>query len=802
MRALLFILAAALTSAAPAMADLDLNRTEVTHLSNGLTVIILEDHTFPLVSLQMLYKSGSAAEINGKTGLAHFMEHLAFRGSANFPNEQATDLIYDSGGEWHGYTAMDQTTYFATMPKDGLDLLLKIEADRMARTVIDPSSVEVEKGAVITEIHSYENDPSSVLQDAVTRTAIQAHPYGSPMVGYVSDVKRLTASDAEAYYSSHYAPGNAVLAIVGDFTPSQALALVSADFENVRARPVASLDFTREYPQKGQRRIRLSGPVDRRYFLLAFHAPAASSPDFPAFLVLQQILSGGSGINPQRNGWSAKPATHGSLLFGITNDVATWLPPTRDPFLLMISGSIPAGSAPHTLEHAIERQISTIAEHPLTSQRLEAAKSAVVRELGEDVETTAEAAHQLAFFEGIGALDQLLRMPESISLVSAADIQRVAAAYLRVDNSTIGWMVPGILSDARAGSGEPRPAADRPGGAATGSAATGPQLRMLSAGLPAIVQTNPQSHTVTVELLVRGQLRGGTGPNDLPGFDAIVRSGPPEDLDALVAQSATAAGQKKTDRVLPSQDPSTRLQQLIVDQIRPSSPASPRPVAIFVSGDIDRERAFRILERRLGRERPARPARISLPRQTGPSVVRERITKPLSQGAIGYVVEGPAPGTREALAWRMLLYILTHDYSGRLGESAIRDKGIVYHIYSLVRSDGRRTWATISAGVDPDKADAMEAELRSQISRLLSKPPSAAEVERARQHIIGRDLTAAQSNEQLTAKLAHEFVQTGNLRSHDELNSQVMSITPAEVAAAARPFVGGTIVRVDVLGAN
>jgi predicted Zn-dependent peptidase len=803
MRATPAILAAALASAAPASAELDLNRAEVSHLSNGLTVIMLEDHTFPLVSVQMLYKSGSAAEVNGKTGLAHFMEHLAFRGSTNFPNEKATELIYDSGGEWHGYTAMDQTTYFATMPREGLDLLLKIEADRMARTLIDPESIEVEKGAVITELHSYENDPASVLQDAVTRTAIQAHPYGSPMVGYVSDVKGLTANDAQAYYSSHYAPGNAVLAIVGDFKAAQARALVSADFANVPPRPVAGSDFTRELPQRGERRLRLTGPVERRYFLFAFPAPAASSPDFPAFLVLQQILSGGSGLNLQQSGWSATPARRGSLLFGIASDLATWLPPTRDPFLFMISGSMPLRSNPDTFEHDLERQIAAVIDQPITAQRLETAKAGVARELREDVETTADAAHQLAFFEGIGALDRLLKMPTSIALVTPSDVQRVARAYLRTESSTVGWMVPGTTSLARPGASNPNPAADRQGTAILGSAASGPELRTLSGGLPAIVQTNPLSPTVTVELLLRGQSREGIHPDDLPGFDAIVRSGAPDDLEKLVAQStAAAAGQKDARAQVASEDPATRLQQLILAQIRPSLPTAPKPVAIFVSGNVDRSTAFDILEHRLGRINPDRSRPVSQPWESGPRIVREQIAKPLSQGAIGYVVEGPKPGTRDALAWQMLLYILTHDYAGRLGQSAIRDEGIVYHIYSRLRSDGQRTWATISTGVDPDKADRMEAELRSQISRLLSEPPSSAEVDAARRHILGRDLTAAQSNEQFAAKLADELVQTGALRSHDQLNAQLMSITQADVAAAARPFGRGAIIRVDVSAAN
>ena len=319
MKAARFLIAAAAAAfAQPAHAELDLNRAQVTHLPNGLTVILLEDHSFPLVSVQMLYKSGSAAETSGKTGLAHFLEHLAFRGSQNFPNARATELIYDSGGEWHGYTAMDQTTYFATMPKDGLDLLLKIEADRMARTIIDPASIEAEKGAVITELHGYENDPASVLLEAVTRTAIQAHPYGAPMAGYVSDVAGLTAADASAYYASHYAPGNAVLAIVGDFAASDAKALVTKTFADVPARSVAAPNPGVEPAQIGERRMRLLGAVERQYFQLALPSPAASNPDFPVFLVLQEILSGGSGLNLRQSDWAGTEAAKGSLLFGTT----------------------------------------------------------------------------------------------------------------------------------------------------------------------------------------------------------------------------------------------------------------------------------------------------------------------------------------------------------------------------------------------------------------------------------------------------------------------------------------------------
>lgn len=760
---------------------------------------MLEDHSFPLVSVQMLYKSGSAAETTGKTGLAHFLEHLAFRGSADFPKARATELIYDSGGEWHGYTAMDQTTYFATMQKDGLDLLLRIEADRMARIVIDPASITAEKGAVITELHSYENDPASVLQEAVTRTAIQAHPYGSPMAGYVSDVAGLTIEDARAYYASHYVPGNAVLAIVGDFVPSQAKALVTESFAGIPARPAVKPNPTAELPQTGERRTRLAGPVEQQYLLLAFPSPAASNPDFVAFLVLQEILSGGSGLNLRQTDWAGTPAVQGSLLFGTAADVATWLPPTREPFLFTISGSIAGNADMGALERNLESRLATIRDQPVSERRLAQAKAAIAQAIAEDVQTTEDAAHQLAFFEGIGALDILLSMPRSIAAVTASDIQRVAAVYLAPEKLTVGWMVPGKFAGATAGLGNPRGATDRPGVAPPTGNADQPQLRRLRGGLPAIIQTNPLSNRATVELVLSAPIEGGARPDDLPGLDATIRSGTPDNLVGLVSQSLAAARQGRPAAETRSEDPATRLQQLIAHHTGQPTSAAAEPLVVIVSGNIEPEEAFDILQQQLGNAVPAKPGgALTRPLSRRPGIVRERIARPLSQGSLGYVVEGPAPGTRQALVWRMLLYVLTHDYSGRLGWSAISDKGIVYHIYSSLRTDGLRSWATISTGVDPDKADAMEAELRMQLARLVSDPPSSAEVDAARNHLLGRDLTAAQSNEELAAKLAREFVETGGLRLHEQLRALLQTVTPADLADAAHAFARGTIVRVDV----
>jgi predicted Zn-dependent peptidase len=146
----------------------------------------------------------------------------------------------------------------------------------------------------------------------------------------------------------------------------------------------------------------------------------------------------------------------------------------------------------------------------------------------------------------------------------------------------------------------------------------------------------------------------------------------------------------------------------------------------------------------------------------------------------------------------MLLYILTHDYSGRLGRSAIIEKGLAYHVHSAYRTDGQQAWVSISTGVDPARADVLEAEFRSQLSGLSTHPPTGAELDAARRHLLGRDISAAQSNEEIAAKLARQFVETGGLRAHNELKAMLDNITIGDVAAAVPEFSRGTILRVDV----
>ena len=623
-----------------------------------------------------------------------------------------------------------------------------------------------------------------MLLDTLTATALQAHPYRNNTIGFESDVSELTLADSRAFYERHYAPGNAVLAIAGDFEPGEARAQVKKTFGALPSRPLPDRAKAIEPAQKGERRTTIAGPVASPRFAIAFPAPAASSPDFPAFLVLQQLLAGGSGVNFRQNDWGT-PATEGAILQGLAANTASWLIPTADPYVFVVKGSVGSAKDMAPVEAELQRRIGTIA----AVSNLDAAKEAVRQQSIEDVESTEDAAHQLAFFEGIGALDALIGLSRSIDAVTVEDLGRVARSYLAPDRRTVAWMVPGKpLVVAGLGAAQPRPTAARAGSPPPSVPAPAPVLARLAGGLPVIVQPSPLSPTVAVQLSSSSTL--GT----------LTRSGPVASLPALLDATKAALGDRKLVPSKPSRDPAERMEQLIVGSMN-SPAAGLDPMLLVVAGAVDPKVVLVEAAKHFGSTRPApRPAPI--PASPAPNTIRETIDLPLSQGSIGYVVRTPPPGTRQGLVARLLLYILTHDYSGRLGRSAITEKGLAYHIYSALRSDGANAWATIWSGVDPAKADALEAELRAQLAGLIANPPTAAEVEAAKRHLLGRDLSAAQSNAELASKLARDFLETGGLRTHADLERALAAIAAADVAEAARSFGEGTVIRVDVANPN
>src|SRR5262245_5823484 len=205
-----------------------------TTLTNGLQVLIQEDHTAPLASVWCWYKVGSKDERPGLTGVSHWCEHMNFKGTTNIPRDQVKGIIEQFGGTWNGYTWLDQTTYLETASRDALDRMLFIEAERMSACLYDPEDCESERTVIISELKGGENDPEQLLDIELTAAAFRVHPYQHPTIGWLHDLETMTRDDLHGHYSRFYVPNNATLVVVGDVDTDHVLRRAEHHFGSIR----------------------------------------------------------------------------------------------------------------------------------------------------------------------------------------------------------------------------------------------------------------------------------------------------------------------------------------------------------------------------------------------------------------------------------------------------------------------------------------------------------------------------------------------------------------------------------------
>jgi predicted Zn-dependent peptidase len=778
----------------------------VEHLANGLTVMILEDHTQPLVSTQMLYRAGGRTENPGETGIAHFVEHMAYRATDRFPDTQVVSRIYAAGGEWHGYTWIDETTFFETLPAGELGLALAIEADRMAHLQIPADGIEPERGAVLTELHSYENDPASRLNDQVMATSFLEHPYRNNVIGWESDVRQLTRDQIVAFYRSHYAPANAVLAVAGDVRTGEALELIHKDFDSIPAGAPTPLPRAVEPRQLGERRVDLHGGGGgpglggQAWFQISYRAPAANDPDWPAFLLLQAVLSGSPGAN-FRQDEDPFPARPGTRLYGIGHGVTgvkTFLAATALPYVFSLSGSADASGRPEQVEAEIERRIAELRDHPMPAAEIEAARRGLLEALDLDHETAQDAAHQMAYFEGIGAFPVLHRLPELAAAVTPQDLQRVAASRLQPWQRTLGWVHPdaplAVPAEPAMARTLPEPLQEAPG---TDAMPHAPAVKKLRNGVVLIVRRLRRIPAGVLRVVVP---TGAVSSLDEPvwrhtSVEVPFRAG--ELAQAVERALKDIKDDKDSKDAKDSEDPEEVL-RLALRRLVGASPAPSAgpltPVVVTAVGDLDEAATLRLLENAFGKlpaPRPLSPVTLK--------AVKAAETIPLpgrAQSELGYSV--PASGGAEA--WRILLYTVSHGYEGRLGKELIGRLGLLYFIDSRYDSDGKTGWISLVTGVNPDKLPEARERFAGLLGRLRQEPPTDAEIEEAKQHLIGRRITAPMSNEQLSAAYAREWIEQGRLLTDAEYARRVRTVSRAQVLALVPRFLEGVTVVVDVSG--
>jgi zinc protease len=415
-------------------------------LSNGLQVLVQEVHTAPLVSVWCWYRVGSRDEGPGQTGVSHWVEHMNFKGTTNIPRDQMKGIVERFGGMWNGYTWIDQTTYLETAASDALDQMLFIEAERMSSSLYDPEECESERTVIISELQGGENDPEQVLDTEVTATAIRAHQYRHPTIGWIDDLRSMTREDLYGHYRRHYIPNNATLVIVGDVTADAALKRVQRHFDSIPEGEKPRRSVSVEPPQSGERRVEVEREGTTAYLKIAYHAPAAADRDFFPMVVLDAVLTGAKGLNL----WSSfrvPPPQRRARLYtavverGLASSVSGAVLPTSHPFLYTVSFTATDGVAPLDLEHAALSAIDA-AITGVDEEEVARAKRQLKARLVFENDSVTNLAHQLGYFETVVGPGFYPRILTSIEDVTPDEVRDVARRRLAKNSRTVGWFRP------------------------------------------------------------------------------------------------------------------------------------------------------------------------------------------------------------------------------------------------------------------------------------------------------------------------------------------------------------------------
>jgi zinc protease len=404
-------------------------------LDNGLRVLLLEDHRSPIVSFQMWYRVGSRNEQPGATGIAHFLEHMMFKGTPTYGPRQFAQLVEQNGGQDNAFTSQDVTSYYVNIAADKIDLVIDLEADRMQNLLLDPREINSEREVVIEERRTRtEDDPGGFLGEEVSSLAYKNHPYGRPIIGWMEDLKRITPEEIRAFYKTYYVPNNAILIAVGDFKAADVLAKIKTRFGKIPKGPALPPVLAKEPVQNGERRVLVKKEAQLPIVYLGYHVPSHQSADAPALELLSTILSSGRASRLYRHLVHER-----QLALEAGGDYSYF---AFDPPLFWFWGTPMPGQTPETMEKALLEEMQRLRTERVTDEELTRARNQTEAAFIFQEDSVHRRAALLARFELIGGYAGKEKFMERLRAVTPDDIQRVARAYFADENKNVGVLIP------------------------------------------------------------------------------------------------------------------------------------------------------------------------------------------------------------------------------------------------------------------------------------------------------------------------------------------------------------------------
>ena len=416
------------------------NAVEFT-LSNGMQVVVIPDHRAPVVTHMVWYRVGAADETGGQSGIAHFLEHLMFKGTEAHPGEQFRQRVAAIGGDENALTSSDYTAYFQRVAKENLGEMMRFESDRMTNLVLNDEMVATERDVVLNERRDrVEKNPDAVLNEALFRILYLNHPYGRPIIGWNHEIRALDRQTALDFYKRYYTPNNAILVVAGDVTPEEVRRLAEETYGKIPARPEAvRAPRPLEPPPIGPRTVTVRDEKVREpQFQRAYIVPSAVTGqpgEAEALSLLSEILGGGATSRFYdrlvRGDGAATYAGAGYQAGGL------------DDMRFIIYGLPKPGVDLEDLEARMEAVVADIQENGVTEEELARAKRSAIAQAIYSLDNQTQLANIVGQALTVGrTLDDVQTWPARIQAVTAEEVQNVAKRYLDPEASATGYLLP------------------------------------------------------------------------------------------------------------------------------------------------------------------------------------------------------------------------------------------------------------------------------------------------------------------------------------------------------------------------
>ncbi|WP_018860901.1 MULTISPECIES: pitrilysin family protein [unclassified Thioalkalivibrio] len=441
--------------------DIESDVVEAT-LDNGLTVLVLEDRRAPVVANMVWYRVGSADEHSGITGISHMLEHMMFRGTEKYEPGEFSRIVARMGGRENAFTGRDYTGYHQVIGSDHWETVMAMEAERMQHLKLQEDEFRPELRVVQEERRlRVEDQPNALLREQLMATAFFNHPYGQPVIGWMTDIESYTLEDLQDWYDRYYHPNNAVVVVVGDVDADEVIAAAEKHFGSIPSGNLPEAKPRRETPQTGERRITVQAPAQVPFLMMGWKAPVLntldSHEDAYALLVAAGILDSGEASR------FARELVRGQELASATS--ARYSPFGRLDDLFMVAAVPASGTDIESLEQALLDEIDRLAEEPVDDRELERVQARVIASEVYERDSVRAQAFQLGMLETVGVgWRENDRFLERVREVTAEDVQRVVREYLVPERRTVGILDPQPMDDEDTPAPGPYGAPDLDGG--------------------------------------------------------------------------------------------------------------------------------------------------------------------------------------------------------------------------------------------------------------------------------------------------------------------------------------------------